>query len=205
MCWSAKVSLNTYIVAVFGTAFALANGAPLNVIAWFHLFSMMQLAEYFIWTNLHDRYWNGFFSKFGLLILALEPIASMFLMAPGAKRNYIMAAYIAFLFLVLLIYYPWSPYTIQAKNGHLQWMWQGHIHPSVNFIWLTFFLLPLFLSGKYWIAIPGVITVLITLATYWKDQTWGSMWCWIANISWLFVIGFIALNKCIKGDICKKE
>ena len=35
MCWSAKVSLNTYIVAVFGTIFAIANGLPINLVILF--------------------------------------------------------------------------------------------------------------------------------------------------------------------------
>jgi len=206
MCWSAKVSLNTYIVAVFGTLFALVNGAPINMVVWLHIFSMMQLAEYFIWKNIKDPDWNRIASSFGLFILVLEPIASMFLMEPGSLRNIFMIAYVAYLLLVLFLYYPWSPRTGVAKNGHLQWLWQNAEMPFIfNIIWVSFFILPLFFSKHYLLGIIAVVTVLITMYTYNKHGTWGSMWCWIANFAWLFIIGFIALDQCFGKVICNKK
>mgnify|MGYP006286892093 CR=1 FL=1 len=197
MCWSAEVSLNTYIIAIFGTGFALYNKIPLPFIIWLHLFSMMQLAEYFIWTNLKDPFYNTVFSSFGLTILVLEPIASMFLMKSSPLRSYLLISYLLFLLLILGIYYPWVPKTIVAKNGHLSWLWQ---HPKmplfVNLIWAAFFILPVFLSGYKRVALFSLLTLMITIYTYNKDGTWGSMWCWVASFSWLILIGIFAMNKC---------
>ena len=205
MCWSERVSLNTYIVAVFGTVFALMNGMPINIVVWLHIFSLMQLVEYFIWKNLHDPYWNQFFSSMGLLLLVIEPIASMFLMEAGTLRNGVMLAYVLFLLLVLYLYYPWKPHTKVGSNGHLQWFWQNMNMPFIfNLIWVSFFLLPIFLAKHYVLGMVGVVTVIITILTYNKAGTWGSMWCWIANTIWLFVIGFIAANKCFENLLCKK-
>jgi len=206
MCWSARVSLNTYIVAVFGTVFALANGMPLNLIAWLHLFSMMQLVEYFLWKNLHIPDWNTFYSGVGLTILALEPIASMFLMESGKLRNSILCAYLLFLAIIILLYYPWTPYTKVASNGHLMWFWQPKEMPIItNLIWALFFLIPLLLTSYYLIGIIGVITIIITYVSYNRAGTWGSMWCWIANAIWLFIIGYIASDGCFQQFLCKRN
>lgn len=205
MCWNERVSLNTYIVAAFGTVFALMNGMPFNIVAWLHIFSLMQLVEYFIWKNINNPDWNQFFSSLGLLILVIEPIASMFLMKQGTLRNGIMLAYMLFLLLVLYLYYPWKPYTKIGVNGHLQWFWQNMDMPLLfNLIWVSFFLVPIFLAKYYILGTLGVVTVIITIITYNKAGTWGSMWCWIANAIWLFVIGFIAADKCFEDLLCKK-
>lgn len=206
MCWSARVSLNTYIVALFGTVFALANGMPFNLIVWLHLFSLMQLVEYFLWKNLHRPDWNTFYSGVGLTILALEPIASMFLMEPGRLRNSILCAYLLFITIIIFLYYPWTPYTKIASNGHLSWLWQPKgISLITNLLWAMFFLVPLLLSKYYIIGLLGTITIIITFITYNKYGSWGSMWCWIANAIWLFVIGYIASDKCFQGLFCKQK
>jgi hypothetical protein len=206
MCWSARVSLNTYLVAAFGTVFALMNGMPWNIVAWLHLFSLMQLVEYFLWTNLSHPFWNPFYSSLGLLILVLEPIASMFLMQPGTTRNAFLGAYILFLLLILAVYYPWRIYTSVAKNGHLHWFWQSPRMPLVfNIVWIGFFLIPLILSKYYWLAAFGFITVIVSILTYYKYGTWGTVWCWFANSIWLVIIVLVAFDKrCVKGMFCNK-
>lgn len=205
MCWSARVSLNTYLVAAFGTVFALVNGLPWNIVVWLHLFSLMQLVEYFLWTNLANPFWNTFYSAAGLLVLVLEPIASMFLMEPGVARTALFGGYAAFLVLVLALYYPWRIYTSVAKNGHLLWFWQSPRMPfAFNLIWIGFFLIPLFLSKYYYLAAFGFITVIVSMLTYKKYGTWGTMWCWIANSIWLVIIALVAFDtRCVKGLFCK--
>lgn len=206
MCWSATVSLNTYIVATFGTIFALANGAPVGVVAWLHVFSMMQLAEFFIWRNLHDLYWNRVFSWFGLLLLAIEPIASILLMTPGALQTGMMLTYLAYIAIMGIFYIPTQPYSSIAPNGHLQWNWVDSKRPlPLKIIWIIFFILPLFLSKHYFLGIATTISLIISIIAFRKGGTWGSMWCWIANTVWLFIIGFVALNKCFGKTLCTKK
>lgn len=201
MCWSARVSLNTYIVALFGAAFALANGASLKFIAWMLLFSHMQLVEFFIWKNINSKHWNRIFSWLGLIVLVLEPIASMMLMNPGYQRNFLLVAYAVFCAAIVFLYWPWTPRTTVAPNGHLRWHWQ---HPKMpmasNLVWLAFFIVPLFLAEYYLAGALAVLTVALTMYTYLKHETWGSMWCWIANASWLLIIGAYALDRCKKKN-----
>lgn len=196
MCWNARVSLNTYVVALFGTLFALANGMSLNLVAWIHLFSMMQLVEHFIWRNIANAKWNTIFSTLGLLILVLEPVASMFLMNPSPLRKKLLSLYAVFVLVTFVMFYPWKPYTRIANNGHLAWEWQGTIPIWYNVIWVIFFIVPIFLAGYKILGFVAVTTVLITYYTYHRDGSWGSMWCWIANGIWLYIIGAIALQKC---------
>lgn len=206
MCWNATVSLNTYIVASFGTVFALMNGASWKLVAWFHLFSMMQLAEYFIWKNIDKPYWNTIFSSFGLFILVLEPLASMMLMEPGTLRTSILLSYIGFLSIAGILYYPIVPSSKVASNGHLLWLWQPPNFPFLfNILWILFFILPLYLTNYIGLALFATVTVIISTITYKKHGTWGTMWCWMANAIWLFIIGAIALQKCYGKTICSEK
>ena len=165
--------------------------------------TLIQLVEHFIWKNIDNYEWNHFFSCCGLLVLLIEPIASMFLMDAGKLRNSFLVSYLLFI-LLLSIYYPWKPYTKIADNRHLLWVWQ---HPSTPYaayiIWVCFFIIPLLLTKYYMIGVLGIITVILSIITWGLHGTWGSMWCWIANGAWLLVIGFIAADKCFE-DMCKK-
>lgn len=210
MCWNERVSLNTYIVALFGTVFGIMNGMPINVLIWLHTFSSMQLVEYFIWKNLNEPYWNQFFSFIGLLVIVLEPVASIFLMKAGSLRNSILAAYAVFILSILYVYYPWNTYTTVAKNRHLYWKWWPQIQNKlllyiVCFTWIIFFFFPILIAKYYILAALTMGTIIITMVTFTISNSWGSMWCWIANGVWLFVIGYIAADKCFENLLCKKK
>jgi hypothetical protein len=206
MCWNERVSLNTYIVALFGTIFALANGFPAQIIIALHIFSCMQLVEYFIWKNLDNTEWNQFFSLIGLIILVLEPVTAILLIEHGIVRNTMLLLYCIFIALLLYLYYPWKPYTRIAKNKHLQWDWWPKTQQFylIMFVWGLFLLLPIFLAKYYILLAFSIITAIISYITYYVAGTAGSMWCWIANGIWLFIIGYIAADKCFENVLCKK-
>lgn len=209
MCWNERVSLNTYIVAVFGTVFAISNGFPINVIAWLHVFSLIQLVEYFIWKNLDDPEWNQLFSLVGLLAIVLEPITSIFLMDAGQLRDSFLACYVLFILSILYLYYPWTPYSKVAANKHLEWVWWPPVKTWTTVyilcgIWLFFYIVPPVISKHYILAVFAVVTFVISLITYSMANTRGSMWCWLANGTWLIIIGFIAADKCFEDMWCKK-
>lgn len=71
--------------------------------------------------------------------------------------------------------------------------------------YMALILLPLFITKYYILAIAGLITLMISIITYAVSNTEGSMWCWIANLSWLFIIGFIAADKCFENLLCKNN
>jgi hypothetical protein len=206
MCWNERVSLNTYIVALFGTVFAIMNGFPINVVVWLHVFSLIQLVEHLIWTNLNDPDWNHVFSLAGLVVLVLEPIASIFFMNAGPLRDTFLASYALSILTVLYLYYPWRPHTELAADNHLRWIWwpPTNINYILFSIWVFFFIVPIFIAKYYVIGIVAIVTMIISIITYHVEDTFSSMWCWIANGVWLIVIGFIAADKCFEDMLCKK-
>lgn len=205
MCWSPEVSLNTFIVGVFGFVFALANGANLPLMLFMMCFTTMQLAEYFIWKNIDVPYWNTVASWFGLTVLFLEVIFGISLMKSSWLKWSILGAYLLFS-AVVWYFFVSKPYTVRANNGHLSWHWlKSQYYLWITAIWVLFFISPLFLSGSILLGTVAVATLLISIAFFYNTGAISSMWCWIANISWLFVIGYVALNVCINDVLCKKE
>lgn len=201
MCWSARVSLNTYIVALFGTIFALANGVSPQLVLFMHWFSLIQLVEFFIWRNINNEYWNFVFSTIGIGVIFVEPLLSMSFMSPGLARNLLAAAYILFCLVLVLPQIPWRPHSIKAANGHLKWKWMpftnSYTTKMILLIWSVFFLIPL-VYAKMWQALMlGSLILLISTAAYMRGGTIASMWCWLANFAWLILIAAVALDKCV--------
>ena len=73
MCWSAEVSLNTFLFSLFGISFAYYNGI-INVFSFLYLLSFisMQLLEYFTWNHLNDIKINRLLSKIGLFLIFIQ-------------------------------------------------------------------------------------------------------------------------------------
>jgi hypothetical protein len=204
MCWSPQVSLNTFLVGLFGFTFALANGAEIPLMLFMLCFTTMQLAEYFIWKNLNVPYWNTVYSWFGIIILFLEVIFAIALMKHSMIKWGLLVGFIVYSFIVWKFFID-KPFTKRGSDGHLQWKWVKDYSPLIVLIWLFFFLTPLFLSGHYIVGWVAILTLLISIIGYYQAGTISSMWCWIANITWLVIIGFVALNICIDNAICRKN
>jgi hypothetical protein len=61
-------------------------------------------------------------------------------------------------------------------------------------LYITLFLLPLLIIPQYRIVfIFAIVTLLLSIYTYARWGTWGTMWCWIANVFSLFIIAKIVL------------
>lgn len=204
MCWSPQVSLNTFLVGLFGFTFAIANGADIPLMLFMLCFTTMQLAEYFIWNNLNIPYWNTVYSWFGIIILFLEVIFAISLMKHSMIKWGLLIGFIIYSFIIWKFFIDY-PFTKVGSDGHLQWWWIKDYSPIIVLIWLFFFLTPIFLSGHYIAGSIAILTLLISIIGYYRAGTVSSMWCWIANITWLFVIGFVTLNVCIDNVICRKD
>jgi hypothetical protein len=204
MCWSAQVSLNTFIVGLFGFTFALANGADIPLMLFMLCFTTMQLAEHFIWKNINVPRWNTVYSWFGIIILFLEVLFAIALMKTSLVKWGLLIGFIVYS-LIVWQFFITKPFTKVGSNGHLQWRWLTNYSELIVLLWLFFFLTPLFLSGHSIVGWVAISTILISFIGYYRTGTISSMWCWIANISWLFIIGFVALNICIEDAICRKN
>lgn len=187
MCWSAAVSINTYLLSTFACALAYFN----NIISIPHVlflqsFILMQLLEYFVWINMFN---NEILSKLALILILSQPIFSLLLLK---RKEYLLPLIIGYLIfiLVVLVYKPLSTITFKmakAQNGHLAWYWLDY--PLVFIIiWLGFLTIRLLINKDYWVFLFMVITALLFYIWYNKTKTWGSLWCWIANLVGLLLI-----------------
>jgi hypothetical protein len=200
MCWNQKVSMNTFLFSMFAASLALKNGVVTTPDGLFYIFfSSMQLVEYFLWKNLDNKKGNEFWSKVGLLFIALQPVVSMWAIKDHSKRNIGLGLYLVGLTIVLTVVKPLGTIDFsshRAPNGHLAWNWNT-FPTAVVALYVMFQLSSSFMNKDYmWFGITMVITALI-YRTYIQSGTWGSMWCWISAI-----LGVYLLIKVFRNSIC---
>lgn len=190
MCWSAEASLTTYLFCLFGLSVGIVNGFNPRMLVFISVFSMVQLAEYFIWKNLNRPQLNALASKFLFLILIAEPYAAINIIEDSKTRQYMFAVYTAFLVLCM-------PFTLTSvnwlskpgENGHLQWLWATK-NNYVLAVWTLFLILPLIISKRYVGFMFAVVSVCVSIYFFWQYDTAGTMWCWIATVLWVYVIAW---------------
>ena len=191
MCWNENVSLNTFLFSLFVLTLIGYNNSytkykiqELNntwMYIFFASFIFMQLIEFFIWRNINNKFYNNFFSIIGLLLLFIQPVASIMILQNIELRNLLLASY-------LLVAIPYSIYkfstnhihTVVSKCGHLKWI--AFQNPSIVWVvWLFFFLFS-FVHQRIWGGLLfAFITLLISFLNYINDKTMASMWCWSVN------------------------
>ena len=213
MCWNETVSLNTFLFSLFGINFAYFN----NVIngyeyLFYYSFISMQLLEYFAWKYLNNKKINRLLSQLGMFLIIIQPI--LFILIPNNLEFNIKASlitlYILFFVMYLVFYGVFRNIDfsmVRASNGHLAWNWLSNA-PYSNLIWVSFLLVVLLLIKKYFLFAMYLITFLAIYYTYYKSKTWGSLWCWIANMMAIFLIvrtffkssipSFLVINPNIK-------
>ena len=193
MCWSAEVSLNTFIFSLFGTMFALANGTiSVNSALFIMSFASMQLVEYFAWSDLKN---TEAASKFGLALILLQPLLAINAFYTGPYKTQILVGYV--IATVLMVTTRTFQFRMHpAQNGHLMWdflHWTGWFYT----IWFAVFFLGLYYAGTLPF-VGAVLLLLFSVVSYFRDDTWGSMWCWFANATALYMIGEVFYkNLCL--------
>ena len=158
----------------------------------------MQFVEYMLWNNLKNVKVNELWSKVAFALIILEPYPAINVINDVSLRSLFFVIYT----LILGIYLPslikdTKFNTSVGENKHLSWNW----FPSnirYHIVWLFFFTAP-FLISKYYIQFVLLLaTYLISYYLYNKTNTMGSMWCWIATFSWIYIIGdSFGLKKCL--------
>jgi len=189
MCWNATVSLNTFIfgitcaiiASVFGKYDKLFLLIPLS-------FSSIQLLEYFAWNNINNKRIIKILSYIGLFIIIIQVFLLNVLLTNGKTRIILLTSMFLLLLLFLIIEFKNINFTMKkGKNGHLIWYWL-----DVPIIWIfitiMYYLIPLYFS-KYKIGfIFTLITIIISLYYYFKFKTWGTMWCYMSNLIWVYIL-----------------
>ena len=196
MCWNAKVSLNTFLFSLFGISFAYLNNA-IGIFAFLYFLSFisMQLLEYFTWNNLNNKSMNRFLSKIGLFLIFIQ--VPLFILSCNKVENnvkYLLIGLYLLFSACSIFYFPIDFSMNKASNGHLAWNWLNF--PSfIVFTWLSF-IFGLFLYQQQYATFGLYLGVVLAIYyTYYKTNTWGSLWCWIANILALKLILQVFLSS----------
>lgn len=194
MCWSASVSLNTFIFSLFGTLFALANGVIDVPRALFYMsFMSIQLVEYFGWKNLND---TRIPSMVGLLLIFLQIPLMINTFYHGPYKNALHGLWFAVSVIALATtQVKFSMH--KAPNGHLSWDWLNGFSKIFFLIFILFYLG----MGLYDMNIPTFIALLFIISFSWYNYsasgTFGSMWCWFSN-----VLTFYLIYKVFRKELC---
>ena len=199
MCWNASVSLNTYIFGLFASLFSYYNGfGNILSVIFYQSFIIMQLLEYFIWTKTFS---NKLLSQIALFVILCQPIFNIIKIETYPKAiPYLLAAYLIFIIILYTLIIPIDTInfsTVSSKNGHLSWKWLNW-NIYIIFIWYTFLSARWIIDKMYTIFIVISVLLIITLILYKETNTFGSMWCWIANVLSIYLI-FVVFYK----DMCK--
>lgn len=204
------MSLNTWVLGVFATAFGLANGVigPFDAL-FIQSFVGIQLVEFFLWRAVDAGASTRAASLAGLALILAQPAASA-LRLTQADQNptlgwAIFAAYVAGSAAFMLVCRATSRLeTTVGESGHLRWWWVS-TSPFVLAAWATALIAPmLFMRGGKNAAgaILGVATLISSCWFFWRDGTWGSIWCWVANVVSLVIIGDVfrrELKACVRS------
>jgi branched-subunit amino acid ABC-type transport system permease component len=199
MCWNQYVSLNTFVFSAFVLVLIVYNNKyspykldELNSIyAYFFLMSffVMQLIEFFLWRNLNNKDLNKLFSNLGAVLLLLQPVASLTLLKDIELRNKMLTLYIIPAFSYFIYEFTSKDFlTVVSKTGHLKWDW---VDVSGNkrillIAWLFFLFFSIFYNKYYLALVYTVALLIISLYSYLKDGSFGSLWCWSINSLMLF-------------------
>jgi hypothetical protein len=201
MCWNESVSLNTFLFSSFALLLIIYNNSftkykikELNskwIYVFFASFILMQLAEFFIWRNINDKYYNNLFSIFAVSLLIVQPLASIMIIQTIFIRNIL-------LFIYLLLAIPFSIYqfstqniyTTVTKKGHLDWVFFDN-SPLILLIWFSFLFFSLIYEKIWSLIIFAIITLIICFIKY-KYKA-GSVWCWIINSLMIYYITYLLI------------
>ena len=150
MCWSAEVSLHTFIFGVISAIIVYAlNVIPIHVIIILLSFTSMQLLEYFAWTYMDNKKINVILSYIGLLLIIIQIFLIICFIRNKKSRNLLLITFSIVLILFILIEFKTITFKMtRGENGHLVWHWL-----DMPIIWiiiaLLFYTIPSIIDKNY--------------------------------------------------------
>lgn len=203
MCWNQDISINTFVFSTLALLFIFFTNTftkyksktfdnPLVYLFLFETVSM-QLVEFFLWRNLKNKSANAALSKIASVLTATQ-MGTIILMIPDFYMK--LAAFATYVLYFILyfeyrrVYNPMIFHTSIGENGHLSWEWlnfKGYENVFL-FIFLLFYIVPVLMINNAKLAFIVIFSVFVSLFFYYRYNTFGTMWCWIANFSLLYFI-----------------
>lgn len=212
MCWNKEVSMTTFIITIMAAVFLFIRND--NNDRWIAIFAatvgLMQLAEYFMWSDQTCGKINKYASIFALIVLLLEPLVNigcgLYYSDSKVFFKYLLIAYIIF---VCYIYtacvrnkeiklcgtsmcdMPQGNSFFGRKLCNLKWFFLDNFRKNkASMLWIIFLLLPFLMvkpiSQGLALAAIGIGTIMVAYAT--SSSAFGSLWCWLAILLVLYKI-----------------
>lgn len=204
MCWNKEISLNTFIASIGVLALIYYNNKYTQYkigsfdksifrYLFFISFISIQLVEYFLWKYLNNPKMNRLISIICMMIIFLQPIFLILGFTEGVQKKVMFIGYLVFIFIYFSYRFFINPVKIsssKAANGHLSWDWIKMRGWEILFIiiWLGFFIVALTGRDNLYGGLLASVLLLWSIYLYYKTNTWGSLWCWIANIAMIFLL-----------------
>lgn len=209
MCFSANVSISTYIIGMIGSIILLFQGYIPEGIIYIWVIQM-QLIEFVLWKTIpnNNKYscilpsLNIITTKLGIIINHLEPIVlwlAIILFSKKVLPNIIHIVLILFIIVSIL-------YTLQVLKvnectivtdksyPHLQWNWNHGTSAAYYYIFFLLVLLILCIFGLergFVNAFIVLFSFLISWAIYGEKHSVGAMWCFAASFGpWILIFAY---------------
>ena len=207
MCWNADISLNTFIFGLFSMIFIFITNTytkykthtfdnPL-IYLFLGVIISMQLLEYFAWKNLKNNRINTILSKIISIFVTAQPLLVMIMIKNINMRYGMIGLYFLYHVIYRIYKLNFSPFKfhVSVLNGHLKWEWlYFNGWENINyFIFLGFYVISLLLVDNFILNLFFLSTLMISILFYYKDGTIASMWCWLANLLFLYLLVNILL------------
>jgi len=203
MCWNPDISINTFLFACLSLVFIfLANtyskykiqtfDNPLVYLLFIEI-AAIQLVEFFLWRNLHNKPINKLFSRIASYVILSQPFTLIFMINKPLMKKILLLLYGIFIIIHNIFLAPRLNTTV-GVNGHLSWDWLN-CKPIFLFTGLLFYLVPLLFIDKPVLSFFIIILLFTTLISYFRYNTFGTMWCWVSNFILLYFILEILIIK----------
>jgi len=203
MCWSAPVSLATFISSSLMSAYLwnrnITNDKPFAI--FIMCFSLMQLFEFFMWSDMKD---HSFSSKLALIFIFLQPfslVAGLYYFRPTLYKQLWEKAVLLGVGVLSLLKASVAAYngfvtdadkkwlSVKGKRCHLVWSFikNNDKMPQLARVDNMYILLLLLAMLMIKPIAHALFFVFLTFGAclytkkYYPGEN-GSLWCWIANI-----------------------
>jgi hypothetical protein len=204
MCWNADISLNTFLFGCFALIFIYITNTFTKYKSkefdhpWSYIFVLsfllIQLMEFFLWKNLKNDSMNRIICWFMVFILSFQPVTLMMMIQNQKVKYLLLTIYLTYLFfntLYMFIYKPSFVHAHVGHNGHLDWEWvnvRNNTDLFNHFIYACICIPIFFYLNNFILTLFILSSLFVTMFFFYKDNTFGTMWCWVANIFLLYFV-----------------